>query len=447
MRLINREWKRRLARTNVEGLSNLVRFDSSIYQLAWFSVYLLSSLLTVYLIAQSLLKYMKCQVNTTVRRKTVGELDFPKVTFCARNPLDSDSFLDMLNKTNATLEDDQYYVLLKFESYMKNKSGRYLSLAEKQNMSDLERMIVSCTFRSKACSFAEDFVAIFDSYWLNCVRFNSGIDSTSGRPIASKKVFSASDELSVEFDVGLPDPLAFFYPDKMLVVWIHDFASNFIRLPDNGLKLTAGFEVALQAAPFVYKQFNEWPFAYSECTVDEANALLKPLANANIFERLTRVEHIKYTRESCLNVCFQQLLAEHCGCIDFWPNVTIGGYDYCLDARAECSYEFYYNVFATEDFVTRNCIDLCPAECVTRGFSTQLSYKKINDDASNVLRLSIRYASLAYKETLEEARMSWKSLLGEFGGHLHIFLGVSLISFVEIFGLVTACHLTKRSFR
>ena len=138
---------------------------------------------------------------------------------------------------------------------MMNASGRHLTDAEKKNMSDLEGMLISCKFRNKPCSFKEDFVAIFDSYWLNCIRFNSGIDS-SGRTIGSKKVISANDELNVEFYVGLPNQITTFYPKKLLLVWVHDFMSNFIRLPDNAFKFSAGFDVALHATPYVYMQFN-----------------------------------------------------------------------------------------------------------------------------------------------------------------------------------------------
>ena len=56
--------------------------------------------------------------------------------------------------------------------------------------------------------------------------------------------------------------------------------------------------------------------------------------------------------------------------------------------------------------------------------------------AQSVIRLTIRYDSLAYKETVEEPRMSWKSLLGKLGGDLHIFLGISLISFIDMFELI-----------
>ena len=56
--------------------------------------------------------------------------------------------------------------------------------------------------------------------------------------------------------------------------------------------------------------------------------------------------------------------------------------------------------------------------------------------AQSVLKLTIRYDSLSYKETVEEPRITWAGLVGELGGYLHIFLGMSLISFIEIFELI-----------
>ena len=207
-----------------------------------------------------------------------------------------------------------------------------------------------------------------------------------------------------------------------------------------------------------------WPFLYIECTVTDDNTLIKPLNDASIFDHLY-AKKIKYTRESCLNICYQQLLAPRCGCIDFWPNVTIAGYDYCLDDKAQCTStsDFYFNVFVKTDFVEKNCLDHCPAECLTRGLFYHLAFQRYPEAshadktlktnlmlikkyanqtdfeyhlAQSILRMTIRYDSLAYKETVEEPRMSWKSLLGELGGDFHIFLGMSLISFIDIFELI-----------
>ena len=458
---VSLRWKKRFVYTNLTGLSNIARAESIIHQIIWFLICTASTLFTAYLVIESVIHFMKCQVSTTVRRTTLTKLDFPKITFCNQNPLNSDFLLDLYNKAHAkkniTLETTQYYLLLQLESYMKNTSGRYLTEAEKLNMSDLDGMLISCMFRNKPCNLKDDFISVFDASFLSCISFNSGLDSL-GRSIGAKKVFSSNDELSLEFYVGLPNEITSFYPNKGMLVWIYDFSSNYIRLHDNPFLITAGFDATVRASPFVYKQFNQWPYVYSDCTVGEDNTLLKPLVDTNIFDYL-RVKNIKYTQESCINVCFQQVLAEKCGCIDFWLNVTIPGYDYCLDEKANCSHDFYFKVFVLKSFVSKNCIDNCPAECVTRGNHFELSYQKYPQLAyaktlksndlliskyanqtdfrhnldKSVQKVSIRYDSLSYKETIEEPQKSWTSFIGELGGYLHIFLGMSLISFIDIF--------------
>ena len=458
---ISIKWKKRVIRSNLQGLSNIVRADSSLFQFVWFFFYIISSLVTVFLIGQSILKFMKCKVDANVRRNIVTQLDFPKITFCNRNPLSSDYFLDLYRKANVPLHKFQYYMLLPLESYMRNTSGRYLTLAEKQNMTDLKGLVISCMFKNKPCPLKEDLIFIYEPYYQNCIRFNSGFDS-AGRFIGSKKVHSTSEELSIEFYVGLPNQITEFYPNKCLLVWVHDFSTNLNRMPEDEFKFTAGFDVDLKISPYVYKQFNQWPFGYSECTVDEENRLLKPLSNSSLFDRVY-AEKITYSRTRCLYFCFQEIVAQKCGCIDFWPNITIAGYDYCLDNKANCSHDFFYQVFFKNDFIDKNCLDRCPAECVTQSFHYQLAYQQYpqasyvektlktnpmlikkyanqSDFESNlarsVLRLTIRFDSLAYKEIVEEPRMSWKSLLGELGGDLHIFFGMSLISFIDAFELI-----------
>ena len=171
---ISIKWKKRVIRSNLQGLSNIVRADSSLFQFVWFFFYIISSLVTVFLIGQSILKFMKCKVDANVRRNIVTQLDFPKITICNRNPLSSDYFLDLYNKVKVPLHKYQYYVLLPLESYMRNTSERYLTLAEKQNMTDLEGLVISCMFKNKPCSLKEDFIFIYEPYYQNCIRFNSG---------------------------------------------------------------------------------------------------------------------------------------------------------------------------------------------------------------------------------------------------------------------------------
>ena len=55
---------------------------------------------------------------------------------------------------------------------------------------------------------------------------------------------------------------------------------------------------------------------------------------------------------------------------------------------------------------------------------------------ANAINLEINYDDLAYVETLEKPKMSGEDLLAAIGGHLHLFLDMSLLSFVEIIELL-----------
>ena len=53
-----------------------------------------------------------------------------------------------------------------------------------------------------------------------------------------------------------------------------------------------------------------------------------------------------------------------------------------------------------------------------------------------MIELRINYDTGSYIKVSEEPKMSGEDLFGEIGGHLHLFLGMSLMSFIEIVELV-----------
>ena len=56
-----------------------------------------------------------------------------------------------------------------------------------------------------------------------------------------------------------------------------------------------------------------------------------------------------------------------------------------------------------------------------------------NHLSENVVKFTLRYDAISYRVRIEEKKKTWDRLLGEIGGHLHMFMGMSLLSFVEIF--------------
>ena len=54
----------------------------------------------------------------------------------------------------------------------------------------------------------------------------------------------------------------------------------------------------------------------------------------------------------------------------------------------------------------------------------------------NLLSVTIFYEALEYSLVEEKARLPLESLIATIGGHLHLFLGMSVISFFEIAELI-----------
>ena len=54
----------------------------------------------------------------------------------------------------------------------------------------------------------------------------------------------------------------------------------------------------------------------------------------------------------------------------------------------------------------------------------------------NLLELHIDFDSSSFKEINEEPKMNFNDLVSELGGHLHLFVGMSIMSFIELEELV-----------
>ena len=58
--------------------------------------------------------------------------------------------------------------------------------------------------------------------------------------------------------------------------------------------------------------------------------------------------------------------------------------------------------------------------------------------------LHVTYDTISNIEVTEEPKFSGEDLLAEIGNHLHLFLGMSLLSFVEVFEFVLSLVFTHK---
>ena len=109
-------------------------------------------------------------------------------------------------------------------------------------------------------------------------------------------------------------------------------------------------------------------------------------------------------------------------------------------------------------FINENCIPLCPLECnrteyktslTTSQFSSEIYYDYIKNKTAfhskfddeeltfrtvkeGLVKLNIYYDSLTYTEMTESVSMNAVSLLSSIGGFMGMFLGMSIMTLVEI---------------
>ena len=202
--------------------------------------------------------------------------------------------------------------------------------------------------------------------------------------------------------------------------------------------------------------YNQYPTPYSDCQVlEEGNELLGDLADRKVFD-LTLATNYSYSRDACLTICAQMLNKEACGCQVYENYLLRDGTEFY-----KAGFTCVTNASDAFDF----CISRCPLECSRPEYQKVISkyiyptnyfdkYESVlnltKDFVGNQLNdidmakfmydtfveFSVSYDSTQNAEYIEMPKMSGQDLLGVLGGHFHLFLGMSLMSFFEILELL-----------
>ena len=450
----------------IDAVPHIFQPSQLIMRMRWVFTFCCLTSFLLYMIINSLRDFLAYQVISTNRLQSDKSSVFPFITICNFNPLNSEYFVQLMIQANITeLDSLNYYNMLQLEAYAKRTTGSYMSNEEKRKLSNADAMIISCMFEGKRCSFS-DFTFFFDQYYLGCIQFNSGRDS-NGQPVELKTVSKTGETsgLTLELYVGLPNALRTLTGRRGVYVFINKQGQNFEIDAASPKQLTPGFATNIILERREYNQFNEWPYTYSGCTVNADGTLIKPLEDHWFYEQ-TLSTNFSYSRINCLQFCFQYYCTQLFGCIDYGCCYKVSGYDYCLtdEQWAQC-YDFYYGAFMFGDFIEKNCYPKCPLECKQHQFvyyqsiydypdpsymeqtirkNPMLIERYSNDTdfqellASNIIKFSIFFDSHNYMIVKEEAKLKWDGLLGKIGGHLHLFMGMSMIAFVEIFEVIVS---------
>ena len=232
--------------------------------------------------------------------------------------------------------------------------------------------------------------------------------------------------------------------------------------------ITAGNGMTIIPQRQFYTQYHT---PYSDCNVlesDDELAVSSALVDRTLYEAV-RSTGFAYAQKTCFAYCEQEATVNSCGCMQLKISYSLAAYNYCTSANETQCVNRVSELFARGDYVRSQCLSRCPLECAQRllvptitsslypssiryrlylsnltslktYFGDQIDFK--SNMQYSCVQLLMYYDALAYVQVEEEPKMTAEDLLGILGGHLHLFLGMSLLSFVEIGEFVAIFFIT-----
>ena len=448
-----------LSKSTIHGLPNIIISKHLIIKLMWLLLTILSSACCTYFIIKGVNEYLQYNVTTEVRIINEHEITCPTITICNENFFTTKKSVDYLRriiKENnlINLFDDNEFLLNKSingtekmnlitklidlgYSYIRN--GQMNDSITKELSLSIDDMIISCSFAGSSCDLENDFVWFFNYYYGNCYRFNSKIDQL--KKLATPGRYNG---LSFEMYVGLPDQLDKLTSQKGILIFINSINDYVLSYIQNGIDIPTNQETNILLRKSVY---NQMAYPYSNCTNDQD--ILKKI-DRNFYESILK-HNFTYTKNDCMDYCYQKHLSFYCKCNDYSSGFFIENYTSCFtQEQNECLNEFYYKIFTNFSFIEANCLDICPLECVKtqydpyisslvyptnlirdllrddesliKKFSNQTNF--VNDLEKNILKVTIYYDTLSYIKYEESPNMNFVDLISNIGGTFGLFLGI-----------------------
>ena len=424
--------------TTAHGIPNILRAKNKFLKVFWILFLFLATSCALYLITKTINTYLDFEVvtKTTIEKKRPAE--FPTITICNNN---------FLSTPNDKQIFDEYYENIQNQSLIQKTS--FLSavaynISQFHNKSfglKLSELIIECSFGNMPCNYATDFVQVYNFLYGNCFRYNSGKDS-SGNQKTIKQIVDLGyyNGLQLKVYTGTPE-LSFSSARMGLHIFIHN--SSFDPYFYEGIDVSTG-HVTNIAVNRLFISKKEIP--YSECISDHYIENKIP----DFFKQADNSNN-KYRQENCIQLCIQRLQIDTNGCYSLEYD-KLNSKKPCLsENETNQAIDFYFNDILT-NLLDSYCIPKCPLECESIKYNyliTQASYPtafylnssglKVSDIENfkkSHLSLNIYYDSFEYTKIEELVKTDFIDLISGIGGTLGLFIGISLLSIIEIFELI-----------
>ncbi|GMS93465.1 hypothetical protein PENTCL1PPCAC_15640, partial [Pristionchus entomophagus] len=300
---------------------------------------------------------------------------------------------------------------------------------------DKREFIEMCSFNGKECDIEKDFKLHVDPEFGNCYTFNFDVEknlsSSRAGPMYGIRVLlfvNTSDYMSTSEASGvrlaIHPATQYPFPDTFGYSAPVGFASSF------GIK----------------KQRIERLAGYGDCMQDTHHS-----AERSIYEGY------EYNPEGCHRSCFQNRMFEDCDCGD--PRFPVpSNRRHCSAFNATARKCLESKIGSTGDFhhMTAGMDDCeCKHACSEITYSMTFSTSKWPSGASdlgdcedmteseckefyqlNAAMVEVYYEQLNYELLQESEAYGFVNLIADFGGHLGLWMGFSVITVVEVLALI-----------
>ncbi|XP_038073616.1 uncharacterized protein LOC119741792 [Patiria miniata] len=293
-------------------------------------------------------------------------------------------------------------------------------------------MILQCTFDKKLCSY-RDFYQFQNKEYGNCFTFNHGQNLTA---VDVTKNAGAQYGLHLTLFLEMPEYVGILSPEAGVRVAIHSHTTP--PFPeDDGITASPGMATNIGLRQ-VYVERLGRPHNTEDCRPFTSNT---------------------YSRKACYKECVQEEMYKRCHCVS----------DILLENKTKCSY-----IKATQQKCQQlvkylgeqkklNCE--CPIACNETTYTKAVSsthwpseryeehlQRRLQEDPDsafaarmasseestnkNLVRVRVYFEELNYQSILERPLYTFPNLLGNVGGLLGLYIGVSFLTLAEVVALI-----------
>ena len=361
-----------------------------------------------------------------------------------------------------------YYIFLQIMNYLEYEIVNYININDQKHVplpvitlcvpsqESFMRLNQSldCTFKIKPCNWY-DFEYYDTNFTEKCIRFNSGknyynqlvsiknvtdVDPNTGLIL----LFSLKEYFyDILYNISLPFKVKLFINNQSQV-----FRRDKIYELDSGFVLTAGITFIKLDRSFIYRLGKP----YNGCLQDNTTEYVSHLYQ--YFKRNRKT----YLQRDCYDLCMEEIIKRKCNC-----NIELGQNALCYNNSVitQCFFKTLIDYKIESITFPKECHNYCPRECVSMNYEIDqnylgifpkdffklngfkyYNYSTIQEDSFFIV---IYFKDLDYTEIREIPKTYPYDLFSNIGGLLSLFVGISLISIIEITDL--AFNLILYAFR